>query len=69
MNARAEALRIIESLPETATMEEIQYHLYVREKIERGLADAEADRVVPHSEVKRLVEQWKSSGPTQPART
>lgn len=62
MNAKAEALRIIQGLPESASMEDIQYHLYVREKIERGLADIEAGRVVSHEEVKRKVEEWKLAG-------
>jgi predicted transcriptional regulator len=66
MNAKSEALRIIQSLPESASMEDIQYHLYVREKIEKGLADVAAGRVVSHEEVKRQVEEWKSAGPKQP---
>ena len=66
MNAKSEALRIIQGLPENASMEDIQYHLYVREKIEKGLADVAAGRVFSHEEVKRQVEAWKSAGPKQP---
>jgi hypothetical protein len=32
-------------------MDDLQYHRYVRDKIERGIADAEAGRVVPHEDV------------------
>jgi predicted transcriptional regulator len=28
------------------------YELYVKQKIEQGLADIEADRTIPHEEIK-----------------
>ena len=46
--------RILESLaalPENATIEDAMERLYFLSKIEHGLADAEAGRVVPHDEV------------------
>ncbi len=39
-------------------MEEIQYHIYVREKVERGLRDVEAGRVVDQDEAKRRMAKW-----------
>ena len=47
------AMAIVRDLPEDATWEDVQYSLYVREKIERGLADIEAGRVVSHEDIKR----------------
>jgi predicted transcriptional regulator len=47
-----EARRIVESLPENATWEELMYRLYVREAIEAGIADADAGRVVAAAEVR-----------------
>jgi hypothetical protein len=39
MNAfKEEAIRLIQSLPDDCSLEEIQYHLYVIQKVERGLA-------------------------------
>lgn len=32
-------------LPKDASLEDVQYHLYVRQQIEAGLADDEADRL------------------------
>jgi predicted transcriptional regulator len=54
-NARVKdaAMEIVRDLPEDATWEDLQYSLYVREKIERGLADIEAGRVVSHEDIKR----------------
>jgi hypothetical protein len=51
-NIKEEAHRIIDGLPETATWEDAIYHLYVREAIEAGIADADAGRVVDNSEVR-----------------
>lgn len=45
------ALEIVRDLPDDATWADLQYRLYVREKIERGLADIEAGRVVSHEEI------------------
>ena len=57
-SAKQQVQSVLESLPEDATFEDIQYHLYVRQKIEQGLADAEAGRVVPHEEVVRRLAKW-----------
>ena len=45
--------QILEMLPEDASLEDIQYHIYVRQKIEHGLEDLSAGRVVSHAEVQR----------------
>jgi predicted transcriptional regulator len=60
-----EVVRLIQSLPDDCTLEEIQYHLYVRQKVERGLAAAETGRAVSQAEAERRVEEWlKSDGPS-----
>ncbi len=45
-------------LPDTARLEQIQYHIYVRGKIERGQRDVEAGRVVNQDEAKRRMAKW-----------
>lgn len=45
-------------LLDNALPEDIQYHAYVREKIERGLRDVEAGRVVDQDEAKRRMAKW-----------
>ena len=48
--------RILESLaalPENATIEDAMERLYFLAKIERGQADADAGRVIPHDEVEK----------------
>jgi predicted transcriptional regulator len=55
------AIRLIESLPDDCTLEDIHYHLYVREKIERGLAAIDAGQVVTQEEAERRITQWAAS--------
>ena len=55
---KAEALRLIETLPEDCTYEDIHYHLYVQQKVERGLAAISAGQFVPQDEAEREVERW-----------
>ncbi|MCE9566853.1 MAG: hypothetical protein K8U57_33020 [Planctomycetes bacterium] len=56
--AKADALKLIESLPEDCTWEEIKYRVYVHDAIEKGLEDVEAGRVVPHEQVMSEMEEW-----------
>ncbi len=46
------ARQLIDRLPDQATWDDIMYELYVKEKIEEGLADIEAGRTIPHEQVK-----------------
>jgi len=55
---KAEAIRLIESLPEHCSLEDIQYHLYIVQKICRGQADVDAGRSVPQEEAERRIAEW-----------
>lgn len=56
--AKEEVRRILDHLPEGATLEDIQYHIYVVQKVERGLKDIEEGRVASHDEVKQRMARW-----------
>ena len=49
--AKDEVRKLLDKLPDDASFEDIQYHIYVREKIQKGLADVEAGRVYTAAEV------------------
>ncbi len=51
-------LEMIQGLPDDASLEDIQYHLYVLQKVERGLQDAEAGRVVSQEEMEKRFSRW-----------
>lgn len=43
--AKEQVQKILEVLPDGVSLEDIQYHIYVRQKVEQGLADECAGRV------------------------
>lgn len=55
---KQEVLKILDALPEDASLEDIQYHLYVLQRIERGRQDVEAGRVIPQDEIERRMAHW-----------
>lgn len=56
--AKEEVRKMLDQIPDEASFEEIQYHIYVREKIARGLADVAAGRVIPMDEMERRMAKW-----------
>jgi predicted transcriptional regulator len=56
--AKQEAQRILDTLPEETSLEEIQYHLYVLQRIERGRRDVAAGLVIDQDEVERRMARW-----------
>ena len=54
-------IKLVESLPDDSTIEDIQYHLYVREKVLRGSQAIDDGRVQSHEEVGRRLDQWAAS--------
>lgn len=60
---KGQIIELIKALPEDSTLEDIHYHLYVREKVERGLQAIDEGRVVSQEEAEKKVQEWlKSSG-------
>jgi predicted transcriptional regulator len=60
-SVKEEVIQMIQRLPADCTLEQIQYHLYVREQVERGIADIEAGRVVAHEEAERRIAECRFS--------
>jgi predicted transcriptional regulator len=56
--AKEDVRRILDQLPDDATSEEIQYHLYVRQKIERAIEEADNGQVVSQEEVEKQMKKW-----------
>ncbi len=49
---REEAHRLIERMPQNATWDDLMHEIYVREAIERGLADSKTGRTKDVREVR-----------------
>lgn len=52
-NVKEEARRLVENLPEDVTWDDLMYQIYVRQNIEAGMADSEADRVIEVGDVRK----------------
>jgi len=55
---KEEVRRMIESLPDDATWEDVQYSIYVRERIERGRREATDGKILDEDEVERRMKPW-----------
>jgi len=56
---KQEVSDLLKRLPDDCTLEDVQYHLYVLQKIERGLKDIEEGRVLTHrEEVEKKMSKW-----------
>jgi predicted transcriptional regulator len=60
-DAKSAALTLIRSLPDDVSWDELQYHLYVRQQIEAGLADEAAGRLIDTAEMQRRLAVHKNS--------
>ncbi|MGH9381203.1 MAG: hypothetical protein ACRD2Z_11395 [Thermoanaerobaculia bacterium] len=58
MTAKQEAQKVLDTLPDDASLDQIQYHLYVLQKIEAGRKSFEEGRVVSQEEVERQMAKW-----------
>ena len=56
--AKEEVRKMLEQLPDDVSLEDIQYHIYVREKIERGLKDMEEGRILSQKDIERRMSKW-----------
>ena len=52
--AKKEVSDLLDRLPDNCTLEDVQYHLYVIQKIERGLKDEEEGSVYDEEEMKKV---------------
>ncbi len=58
VTAKQEVRKILDQIADEASFEEIQYHIFVRQKIEWGIQDVEAGRVLSQEEVERRMSKW-----------
>jgi len=56
--AKEEVREMLEQIPDDVSLEDIQYHIYVQEKIESGLKDIEEGRVLSQEEVEQRMSKW-----------
>ncbi len=57
---KQEVRSLLQKLPDDCTLEDIQYHLYVIEKVNRGLQRAKQEGVISQQEVEKRLGKWIS---------
>lgn len=55
---KEEVRRLLDTLPEEASFEDIHYHIYVQQAIRRGLEAAERGELIDQDEIERRMEKW-----------
>ena len=55
---KAEVASMLAALPENSRFEDIQYHLYVLEKVKHSLQRADTKGVISHKSAKARLEKW-----------
>jgi hypothetical protein len=56
--AKEEVRRLLNQLPDDTSLEDIQYHIYVQQKIDRGLNDVESDNTLSETEFDKRMSKW-----------
>ncbi|MGH8612016.1 MAG: hypothetical protein ACREYF_08225 [Gammaproteobacteria bacterium] len=56
--AKQEVEALLRKLPDECTLEDIQYHLYVIEKVQRGIQIAESQGAISQEEAERRLARW-----------
>ena len=58
--AKEDVKALLDKLPDDCSLEDVQYHLYVVEKIRRGIERAETETVSSQDDVERKFSKWTS---------
>lgn len=58
VRAKDEVAALLKKLPDDCSVEDIQYHLYVLEKVRHGLERAAAEGVIPQDEAEARLSKW-----------
>ncbi|HCE43543.1 MAG TPA: hypothetical protein DET40_08345 [Lentisphaeria bacterium] len=57
ISIKENAKMLISSLPDNSTWDDIMYEIYVKQKIEKGLKDVKSGKLIPHKDMKRMLEK------------
>ena len=58
--AKEEVRKLLDTLPDDATWEDVQYSIYVRERVERGRREAEQPGLLDQEDVESRMRPWLS---------
>lgn len=50
--------KLLDELGDNVSLEEIQYHIYVRQKVEKGREEVDKGMSISHTEVEERMSRW-----------
>lgn len=56
--AKEAVKRILQQLPDDTTLEDIQYHIYIRQKVDHALEDVASGRTLTDKEFDARMAKW-----------
>lgn len=58
VNPKKSASKLLKDLPDDCSYEDIQYHLYVLQKVERGFDDSDKGKTFTPQQMKSKLKRW-----------
>jgi predicted transcriptional regulator len=55
---KQQAIQLIQSLPDGATMDDIMAELYFKMQVDAGLKELDEGKGIPHEEVEQRISKW-----------
>ena len=57
-SAKQTVRSVLKAMPDDCTLEDVQYQLYLRQRLEKSRVAVAQERIVPHDEVKKRLAKW-----------
>jgi predicted transcriptional regulator len=58
MTAKDQTVALLDKLPENSSLEDIQYHLYVLDKVQNGLSQVDSGKTFSHEQAQSKLNKW-----------
>ena len=58
--AKQDVESLLNKLPDNCSVEDVQYHLYVLDKVRRGMDDAKVNGTLSQEEVETRLSKWRT---------
>lgn len=55
---KEEVRRLLDAIPDDASFEDIQYHIYIQQKIDRGIEASDRGDFVSDEEIEQRITRW-----------
>lgn len=60
LGAKQEVIRMIQTLPDEATIDDIMAELYFKSQVDAGLKELDEGEGIPHGELEKRLSKWLS---------